>query len=93
VKIDMEEYVKEAIEDFGEDVSKNVATPAKKDLFEIDEQSPKLDKKGADHFHSIVAKLLYISKRGRIDIQLAIAFLCTRVSCSIQNKTGRNLKE
>jgi hypothetical protein len=82
VKIDMKDYVEEAIKDFGEDVSKHVATPAKKDLFEIDERSPRLDTKSADHFHRIVAKLLYIAKRGRIDIQLAIAFLCTRVSCS-----------
>jgi hypothetical protein len=82
VKIEMKEYVKEAIEQFGEDVSSRAATPAKKDLFEIDWESPSLDKDGSELFHSIVAKLLYISKRGRIDIQLAIAFLCTRVSCS-----------
>jgi hypothetical protein len=35
-----------------------------------------------DTFHSVVAKLLYVSKCGRLDIQLPIAFLCTRVSCS-----------
>jgi Reverse transcriptase (RNA-dependent DNA polymerase) len=43
VMIKMKEYVKEAIEDFGEDVSKHAATPARKDLFKIDEKSPKLD--------------------------------------------------
>ena len=79
--VEMKEYIKDAIEDFAQDVSKHVATPAKKDLFEIDEKSPKLDKDEADHFHRIVVKLLYVSKRGRVDIQLAIAFLCTRVSC------------
>ena len=31
-----------------------------------------------------MAKLLYLSKRGRPDIQLAIAFLTTRVSCSTE---------
>jgi hypothetical protein len=82
VKIDMKEYVKETIEDFGEDVSKHAATPAKGNLFEVDEQSSKLCEDKAARFHSVVAKLLYISPRGRIDIQLAIAFLCTRVSCS-----------
>jgi hypothetical protein len=35
-------------------------------------------------FHSIEAKLLYVWKRGRLDIQLAIAFLCTRVLCSTE---------
>ena len=31
-----------------------------------------------------MAKLLYVAKRARIDLQLAIAFLCTRVSKSTQ---------
>jgi len=95
VKIVMKDYIKEAIEQFGEDVSKQAATPAKKDLFEIDEKSQSLDKDGADLFHSIVAKLLYVAKRGRIDIQLTIAFLCTRVSCSTKqdwNKLKRGLQ-
>ncbi len=30
-------------------------------------------------FHSIVAKLLYLGKRGRPDILLPVQFLCTRV--------------
>jgi len=29
----------------------------------------------------VVAKLLYVSKLSRLDIQLPVAFLCTRVSC------------
>ena len=40
MKIGMKNYVKEAIEDFGEDVSNHAATPAKRDLLEIDKQSP-----------------------------------------------------
>jgi hypothetical protein len=67
---------------FDNDISKYASTPATKELFEINDASPKLSKLQADNFHHIVAKLLYVSKRARIDIQLAIAFLCTRVSCS-----------
>ena len=48
-------------------------------------ESPRLDTEQADRFHSIVAKLLYVSKRARPDIQLAVSFLCTRVSCSTRN--------
>ena len=33
-------------------------------------------------FHYIVAKLLYVSKRARVDIDLTVSFLCTRVSKS-----------
>ena len=36
-------------------------------------------------FHHIVSKLLYVSKRARIDIDLTILFLFTRVSKSTQN--------
>ena len=55
-------------------------TPAKKDLFEIDDDSAALDSERADVFHSITAKLLFTSQRARIDILLPVAFLCTRVS-------------
>jgi hypothetical protein len=57
-------------------------TLAKKDLFTADDGPDQLDKQQGENFHSIVAKLLYVSKRARTDTQLAIAFLCTRVSCS-----------
>jgi hypothetical protein len=85
VKVDMKDYVLEAMKDCQDDVSKPAATPAKKNLFDVDKRSPLLEKTKAERFHSVVAKLLYIAKRGRIDIQLAIAFLCTRVSCSTED--------
>ena len=66
---------------FGEDVSQGASTPAKKGLFNV-KDAPELDPKRKEKFHSIVAKLLYLSQRSRIDIQTAIAFLCTRVSKS-----------
>jgi hypothetical protein len=80
--IKMKDYLKEAIADFGEDIVKSAATPAKRDLFDINDDSTALPSKKKEIFHSVVAKLLYVSKRGRLDIQLATAFLCTRVSCS-----------
>jgi hypothetical protein len=81
VTINMKDYVMEAIKECKDDISKSATTPAKKDLFETNDNSELLVKEKAELFHSVVAKLLYISKRGRIDIQLAVAFLCTRVSC------------
>jgi hypothetical protein len=86
--IKMREYIEEAIDDFGENISRTATTPAKKDLFEIDEEidneSADLTNEKRETFHSVVAKLLYVSKRCRLDIQLPIAFLCTRVSCSTE---------
>jgi hypothetical protein len=65
--IKMNEYIKEAIKDFGEDVTQAATTPAKKTLFEIDTESEALPDEKREKFHSIiVAKLLYISKRGRL---------------------------
>ena len=80
----MKDYITECIESFGEDVSAGAKMPASSTLFEVDDTdtSPKLKKETkADMFHHIVAELLFVSKRARIDIQLAVAFLCTRISC------------
>jgi KUP system potassium uptake protein len=82
VQIGMKDYITESIELFGEDVSKNVATPATKNLFVVDPDAESLDRAKADIFHSIVAKLLWVMKRSRPDIETTISFLCTRVSCS-----------
>ena len=77
----MKDYLLEATEAFCEDVLKAAKTLAKKDLFSIDETSRRLDKRRDELFKHIIAKLLYVSKRCRLDIQLAIGFLCTRVLC------------
>lgn len=82
VTISTLEYIDEAIEHFGEDVNKTVTSPAIKNLFEVDEASPALDRKMQDIFHSVVARLLWIMKRSRPDLETAVSFLCTRVSCS-----------
>ena len=84
VKITLEDYIKECINDFKDDVEGTATTPADKGLFVINEHSPKLSKEKHENFHSIVAKLLFVSKRARLDIGLTIAFLCTRVSRSTE---------
>jgi len=40
---------------------------------------PMLSKQDKELFHSIVAKLLYLGKRGQPDILLSVQFMCTRV--------------
>ena len=69
--IKMADYVRATLTDSGINLSPGgVSTPAKKNLFELDTQSPALDPTRADTFHRIVAKLLYLAKRGRSDILL-----------------------
>lgn len=43
------------------------------------EHQTALDKSEGEFFHHLTAKLLFLSKRARPDIQTAVAFLCTRV--------------
>ena len=57
-------------------------TPALPDLFDIDENLPKLEKERMDEFHSHVAKILYIAKRTRPDLLLAVQFLAQRVGAA-----------
>jgi len=82
--VTMKDYLKEAIQESGMDITRVAATPARKNLFEVDELSKPLGKSESELFHSVVAKLLYVSIRARMDILLAIGFLCTRVSKSTQ---------
>jgi len=54
-------------------------TPAGNHLFMTNPDCDKPPEKAVQVFHHIVAKLLYLCKRTRHDIQMAMAFLCTRV--------------
>lgn len=78
-EITMRDYLEEAIAESGMNIRRSAATPARRDLFEIDPNAERLDKKSAEVFHSVSAKLLYVSIRARMDILLAVIYLCTRV--------------
>ena len=45
----------------------------------MDADAKTLDREEAELFHSLVAKILFLCKRARPDVQTAVAFLCTRV--------------
>ena len=76
----MEDYIDRLIKECPEGLLKgNPTSPAANHLFEINTECEKLSLAQADEFHHLVAKLLYLAKRTRPDILLAVAFLCTRV--------------
>ena len=81
VEIDMRNYVKSMLDDFPIKLESGdtAPTPAGNDLFNVD-ASKLLDEKRKEIFHKIVAKGLFVCKRGRPDVQPTIAYLCTRVS-------------
>ena len=77
--VSMESYVKEMMEEFPEPITKTIKTCAANHLMTVNSDGKKLDKRRAGIFHRYVAKLLFLSKRGRPEIQTTIAFLTTRV--------------
>ncbi len=67
------------LNDVTQGILQSANTPAGNNLFDIDENSRELEKDEKEKFHTLVAKLLYISKRVRPDILLPVTFLTTRV--------------
>ena len=83
INIDMTDQIKEALEMFGEEVDDTVVSPAKRHLFETyDGKSDELCEARSEIFHSVTAKLLFIMKRARPDIETTVSYLMTRVSRS-----------
>jgi hypothetical protein len=79
VKIKMTDSVGKMLKDLPEKFDGEAATPAGDDLFKIDEDSPKVDEKRAQLFHTHTAKTLFTCKRARPDLQTTVSFLCKRV--------------
>ena len=55
-------------------------TPGTENLFLVRLETTKATEVERGHFHTMVAKLLYLAKRARPDCLTAVAFLATRVS-------------
>ena len=81
-KVSMKDYLMEAIAESGLDIKNIASTPARRDVFEVDNSSPPLPKERFNAFRSVVMKLLYVAMRARMDLLLAVSFLSTRTSKS-----------
>ena len=96
VQFHMKAFIDDLIAETPSELLKGMAaSPAGQHLFNVNENCPKLSKEQAELFHHLTAKLLYLSKRTRPDIQTAVAFLTTRVSSPDYDdykKLGRCLK-
>ena len=68
---------------FEEKISKEVSTTIKNNLLKIIKNSKRLGKNQSKDFYHILHKPLYVSKRARLDIDVAIFFLSSRVTYSI----------
>ena len=75
----MFEYIAKIIEELPMELDGEPTSPAANHLFEVDDKGIKLKPEQKDLFHEFVAKLLFLGKRARPDLQTAISFLSTRV--------------
>ena len=85
VTIDRRDKLREAIdlfEEYDNLVDPQTITPAANYLFIVNPNSEQLDQKYSEGFHSIAAKLGYIMKRARPDIETGVSFLMKRVAKS-----------
>ena len=71
----MDSYITEAIDKSPKETTKTIKTSMGNHLFKVDDACEKLLKRDKIIFHRLVAKLLFLSKRSRKDIQPTIAFL------------------
>ena len=83
VKVSMPKYMKEVLAEFErimpkEKGTKSSAAPA--NLFVLDKDCEQLDKEKAEQYHSLVAKMLFATKRARPDTGTAMSYLMTRTS-------------
>ena len=74
----MIDYIGNMLDDIPEDMKGESAATSVHHLFYIAEYATKLSQADADLFHHFVAQLLYLSKRVRPDIQIAVSLLFTR---------------
>ena len=80
VKVTMLDYIDKMLVELPTDMAGRAPTPAGNHLFQVNMSGGiPLDKETSDLFHQNVAKLLFLCKRARPDIQPPVAFLCTWV--------------
>ena len=79
VKFTMYNFIEDVLKEAKDDMNRLLPWPADSKLFTVDWESPRLSAEDADYFHIMTARLLFACKRVRPDIQVGVAFLCTRV--------------
>ncbi len=75
----MIEDLEEALLPYGEDLDREYPHPAAKWLFTVKPDTTDLNEVKADIYQKFVAKLIWVMKRGRQDVEPTVSFLCTEV--------------
>ena len=77
--VGMIEELEEALLPFDENLDREYPHPAAKWLLTTNADANAIDEARADIYRKFVAKLIWVMKRGRPDIEPTTSFLCTRV--------------
>ncbi len=87
----MVNYLKSVIAKFPEMITGKAAMPAADHLFTVrdEKEARALKEESALIFHHTVAQLLFMSTRARRNIQMAVAFLTTRVKSPDKDDWGK----
>jgi hypothetical protein len=86
--VDMKSYISKILEETRGPI-RHAFSPAPKNLFKVPAESKPLDEDNKGYFHSMVARLLYLAKRTRLEILTAVSWLSSRV----QAPTADDLKK
>ena len=78
--MDMVHYITKILESVQN--LEETSVPGNKNIFVVDNKSELLSETERKWFHTLVAKLLFLSKRARPEISTSYGFLCTRVTKS-----------
>jgi hypothetical protein len=80
VILSMDDYISQLLEETPDELLKGAVTsPAGNYLFNVNPKCERLDSETAALYHHLTARLLYLAKRVRPDLQPTVSFLCTRV--------------
>ena len=79
VQVQMFDYIDNMLGDLPEDMCGMVTSPATDHLFTVSDTGKKLTREQSEMFHHNVAKLLFLCKLARPEIQTTMAFLTTCV--------------
>jgi hypothetical protein len=85
VKFTMYDYLDDILDEMPDDMNGTAPTPASSNMFEVDKDPIALNEKESDFFHRTTARLLFAAKRAGPDLQVAVAYLCTRVKAPNQS--------
>ena len=95
LEIDISDYIQVILQDTPTNLQGTSVVPAAKHLFTTRADAPKISPQEQEIFHHLTMQLMYLSQRGRPDIQTAVAFLSSRVANPDQDdymKLGKVIK-